>query len=42
MPGFAEMWKAGSGTRILADRAWLEANLEGLTDAFLRGSPAEA
>jgi hypothetical protein len=42
MPGFAEMWKAGSGTRILADRAWLEANLEGLADAFLRGSPAEA
>ncbi|HEX5265560.1 MAG TPA: phosphotransferase [Acidimicrobiales bacterium] len=23
--GFAEMWRAGSGERILADRAWLEA-----------------
>jgi hypothetical protein len=38
IPGFAEMWKAGSGTRILADRAWLEANLEELTEAFLQGS----
>lgn len=36
VPGFAEMWKAGSGTRILADRAWLEANLDDLQDGFLR------
>ena len=24
VPGFAEMWQAGSGTTILGDRAWLE------------------
>ena len=24
VPGFAEMWRAGSGEMILADRAWLE------------------
>lgn len=24
VPGFAEMWRAGSGTRILGDRVWLE------------------
>ena len=41
VPGFAEMWKAGSGTRILADRASLEANLDALQDAFLSGSWAE-
>lgn len=35
VPGFAEMWRAGSGARILADRAWLEANLDSLQDAFL-------
>jgi hypothetical protein len=29
------MWKAGRGARILADRAWLDVNLEALTDAFL-------
>ena len=33
VPGFAEMWKAGSGARILADRGWLEANLDALQDA---------
>jgi hypothetical protein len=32
---FAEMWKTRSGARILDDRAWLEVNLEALTDAFL-------
>ncbi|MHB1445492.1 MAG: phosphotransferase enzyme family protein [Acidimicrobiales bacterium] len=27
VPGFAEMWRAGSGSRILGDRAWLEENM---------------
>ena len=31
--GFAEMWRAGSGNRILGDRAWLEENLDTL-EAF--------
>jgi Phosphotransferase enzyme family len=37
VPGFAQMWKAGSGDRILADRAWLAANLDALQDALLSG-----
>ena len=41
VPGFAEMWRAGSGTRILADQAWLEANLDALQDAFLSGNAAK-
>lgn len=33
--GFAEMWRAGSGERILADRAWLEAHRSAL-EVFAR------
>ncbi|MGH9028393.1 MAG: phosphotransferase [Acidimicrobiales bacterium] len=35
VPGFAEMWRAGSGESILGDRAWLEVarpDLEGFAD----------
>jgi hypothetical protein len=30
VPGFAEMWKAGSGAAILADREWLDEHQEPL------------
>jgi len=36
VPGFAEMWREGSGASILGDRAWLEkkqADLKGFVDA---------
>ena len=38
MPGFAEMWRHGSGAVILGDRAWLESVASAL--AAFAGGPS--